>query len=261
MTFDDQAKTFETRTGLSELTCQAIVKTALELAEIKANSQVVEVGAGTGQIGQWFASKSVQYLGFDLSEGMLEQFQQHLNGQGDNTKLVQADANQPWPVVDGNANLIFSSRTLHLLNLEHVVNECWRVAQPQGATLLMGSVQREKNGVKNQMRKQMQTLLAQETLQGRQKNKLISKVIELFTKDGANEIEPVEVSRWKVVSTPRQSLESWRGKANLAGIELDEEIKRNVLNRLQAWAEAKFGNLDQPIESEEIYVLQGVRLN
>ncbi|MEM7761176.1 MAG: class I SAM-dependent methyltransferase, partial [Cyanobacteria bacterium P01_A01_bin.40] len=70
MTFDDQAKTFETRTGLSESTCQAIVKTALELAEIKPNSQVVEVGAGTGQIGQWFASKSVQYLGFDLSEGM-----------------------------------------------------------------------------------------------------------------------------------------------------------------------------------------------
>ena len=107
----------------------------------------------------------------------------------------------------------------------------------------------------------MQTLLAQETLQGRQKNKLISKVIKLFTKDGANEIEPVEVSRWKAVSTPRQSLESWRGKANLAGIELDQEIKRNVLDRLQTWAEAKFGNLDQPIESEEIYVLQGVRLN
>jgi len=63
-----------------------------------------------------------------------------------------------------------------------------------------------------------------------------------------------------VASTPRQSLNSWRGKANLAGIELDEEIKQNVLDQLQAWAEETFGGLDQPIESEETYILQGVRL-
>jgi len=163
VTFDDQAKTFETRTGLSELTCQAIVKTALEVAEIKADAQVVEVGAGTGQVGQWFASESVQYLGFDLSQAMLSEFRQHLDQDldlaGENINLLQGDANQEWPVVDGTANLIFSSRTLHLLNLEHVVNQSLRVAQPQGAVVLMGSVQRDKQGVKNQMRKQMQALL------------------------------------------------------------------------------------------------------
>lgn len=264
MTFDDQAKTFETRTGLSELTCQAIVKTALEVAEIKADAQVVEVGAGTGQVGQWFASESVQYLGFDLSQAMLSEFRQHLDQDldlaGENINLLQGDANQEWPVVDGTANLIFSSRTLHLLNLEHVVNQSLRVAQPQGAVVLMGSVQRDKQGVKNQMRKQMQALLAQETLRGRQKNKLIAQLIALFTEQGATPIEPVEVSRWQVASTPRQSLNSWRGKANLAGIELDEEIKQNVLDQLQAWAEETFGGLDQPIESEETYILQGVRL-
>ena len=261
MTFDDQAKTFETRTGLSESTCRAIVKTALDLAEIKADAQVVEVGAGTGQIGQWFASKSVKYLGFDLSTAMLEEFRQHLDSQGENINLLQGDANQEWPVEDGTAKLIFSSRTLHLLDLEHVVQESLRVAQPAGAVVMMGSVQRDKKGVKNQMRKQMQTLLAENTFQGRQKNKLIGQLIELFTQHGAKAIEPVEVSRWQVVSTPRQSLDSWRGKANLAGIELDDEIKHHVLDQLQAWAEDTFGGLDQPIESDETYILQGVRLN
>lgn len=261
MTFDDQAKTFETRTGLSESTCQAIVKTALELAEIKSDAQVVEVGAGTGQIGQWFAAESVNYLGFDLSEAMLDQFRSHLDNPKKNISLLQGDANQPWQVEDGTVNLIFSSRTLHLLNLEHVVNESLRIAQPEGAVLLMGSVQRDQKGVKNQMRKQMQTLLAKKTVQGRQKNKLIGKLIDLFAQNGAQVIEPVVVSRWQVASTPRQSLESWRGKANLAGIQLDEEIKHYVLDQLQAWAENTFGGLDQSIESEETYVLQGVRLN
>ena len=264
MTFDDQAKTFETRTGLSESTCQAVVKTALELAEIKSDAQVVEVGAGTGQIGQWFVSESIKYLGFDLSEAMLSEFRQHLDTQDspqENLNLLQGDANQQWPVVDATAKLIFSSRTLHLLDLQNVVNESRRIAQPEGAVLLMGSVQRDKKGVKNQMRKQMQTILAEKTVQGRQKNKLIGKLLDLFAQSGAQVIEPVVVSRWQVASTPRQSLESWRGKANLAGIELDEEIKHHVLDQLQAWAENTFGGLDQSIESEETYVLQGVRLN
>ncbi len=259
--FDEQAKTFETRTGLSGATCQAIVKTALDLAMVKTGDRVVEVGAGTGQIGQWFAPESVSYLGFDLSELMLSEFRQHLDHPRDNFQIVQGDANQHWPVADGTANLIFSSRTLHLLNLEQVVRESWRIAKPERAIVLMGSVQRQKNSVKNQMRDQMQSLLAQNTLQGRKKNQLIRQLIQLFVQRGAQVIEPVVASRWQVANTPRQSLESWRGKANLAGIELAEGIKQDVLDRLQIWAEDTFGGLDQSIESEETYILQGVRLN
>ncbi len=265
MTFDDQAKTFETRTGLSESTCQAIVKTVLNLAEIKTNAQVVEVGAGTGQIGRWFATESVQYLGFDLSQAMLEQFRLHLDQdlgmEREKINLLQGDANQHWPVADATANLIFSSRTLHLLNLEHVVNESLRITHPKGSVVIMGSVQRDHKGAKNQMRKQMQTFLAEKSLRGRQKNKLIGQLIELFTDRGAKVIEPVVASRWQVMSTPRQSLESWRGKANLAGIELDDGIKQNVLDQLEVWANETFGGLDRAIESEETYLLQGVRLN
>ncbi|MEL6439020.1 MAG: class I SAM-dependent methyltransferase [Cyanobacteria bacterium J06621_8] len=268
MTFDDQAKTFETRAGLSESTCRVIVQTALDLAGIKPGEQVVEVGAGTGQIGQWFAAEEVQYLGFDLSAAMLEEFQLHLDSQVNsknparkNTTLLQGDANQQWFVGNNQASLIFSSRTLHLLDLEHVVQESLRIAHPERATVLIGSVQRDPQGVKSQMRKQMQTLLAAETLQGRQKKRLIEQLIKLFIQQGAIEIKPVAVSQWQVASTPRQSLESWRGKANLAGIELDEGVKQHVLDQLQAWAEAKFGDLDQPIETAETYLLQGVRLN
>ena len=261
VTFDEQAKTFETRTGLSGATCQAIVKTALNLAQIKPGDSLVEVGAGTGQIGQWFAPESVNYLGFDLSEAMLAEFHQHLENPRDNFQIVQGDANQDWPVADGSANLIFSSRTLHLLNLQQVVQESWRIANPERSVVLMGNVQRQKNSVKNQMRDQMQSLLVQNTLQGRKKNQLIRKLIDLFAQHGAQVIEPVEVSRWQVVNTPRQSLESWREKAHLAGIELANEIKQDVLDRLQIWAEDKFGGLDQPIKSEETYILQGVRLN
>jgi ubiquinone/menaquinone biosynthesis C-methylase UbiE len=258
--FDDQAQTFEARTGLSEKTCRLIVKMAVALADLKPEDSVVEVGAGTGQIGQWFAPEPVHYLGFDLSEPMLEQFRQHVGQPRHNFHIVQGDANQHWPVADDSVNLVFSSRTLHLLDLDQVVQECDRVAKPQ-AVILLGTVQRQKNSVKTQMRHQMQTLLASKTLQGRQKKQLIAQLMQRLTQRGAEIIEPVEVSRWPVVNTPRESLDSWRGKANLAGIELEEEIKDNILNQLESWAKNTFGGLDRAVESEETYQLQGVRLN
>lgn len=257
--FDEQAKTFETRTGLSKSTCQAIVQNALELADLQSGDLIIEVGAGTGQIGQWFAAQPMDYWGFDLSAGMLEEFRQHLDHPGDNVHILQGDANQQWPIADATANLIFGSRVLHLLDLDQVVRESLRIAQP-GATVLMGNIKRQKTSVKSQMREKMQNLLAQNTLQGRKKKQLMKQLIDCFVHHGAQPIEPITVSRWEVISTPRQSLDSWSGKAHLAGIELTEDLKQSILHHLQTWAEDTFGSLDRPIASEETYILQGVRL-
>ncbi|MGK7928372.1 MAG: class I SAM-dependent methyltransferase [Spirulina sp.] len=259
--FDRQAIAYDRRVGLSEETCRQIAKTILEMAAIKPGELVVEVGAGTGQIGQWFGQShlDVRYLGFDLSEEMLAQFRQRLQNGDKNITLIQADGNQPWPVSDGSTRAIFGSRSLHLLNRDRVVRECLRIAHPRGAFLFIGSIERQEDSVKTLMRKQMRSLLKQKGFQGRQKNR--QQLVDAFRQHIPIANSSTIIAEWTISHAPRKSLESWHNKEGLAGIDPPAAIKQEILTELQTWAESTFGDLDTPIESQEIYLLQSIRIN
>lgn len=259
--FDRQAIAYDNRTGLSEETCRQITEGILNIASVKSGDLVVEVGAGTGQIGQWFGRSPlrIRYLGFDLSEAMLSQFRQRSLEAKENFTLLQADGNQPWPIADKTASVVFGSRSLHLLDRDRVVAECLRIARPDGATLFIGSIERQKDSVKTRMKQQMRHLLEQKGFQGREKHR--DRLIDLFRQRGCAIDSPKPIAEWSVSHTPRQSLESWHNKDGLAGIDPPLAIKQDVLNELQTRAESTFGDLDTPIESRETYLLQTIRIS
>jgi SAM-dependent methyltransferase len=157
--FDGQAGLFERRAGLPETVCCAIAKKVIEIGEANAGDLIVEVGSGTGQIGQWFEAP-VRYAGFDLSAGMLKECSHRLD-------LIQADANVSWPLADGVARVIFSSRAVHLLQQEHVAHEVFRVASSTGAMLVLGRVEREPESVRARMAKEMNERLRRHGFAGR----------------------------------------------------------------------------------------------
>src|SRR5688572_24281201 len=147
--FDGQAGLFERRAGLPEAACRAIAKKVIEIGEAGSGDLIVEIGSGTGQIGQWFEAP-VRYAGFDLSAGMLKEFSRRLDSD-----LIQADANASWPLADGVAHVIFGSRAVHLLQQEHVAHEVFRVASSTGATLILGRVERNPDSVRARMTQEM----------------------------------------------------------------------------------------------------------
>jgi ubiquinone/menaquinone biosynthesis C-methylase UbiE len=258
--FDRQAHIYEQRVGLPEQVCREVVRAVLAIAHVQPGDLIVEVGAGTGMIGKWFVQSPIRYLGFDLSQAMLDEFRQHLDCQPDNLTLLQADGNQRWPLTDSTARVIFSSRTIHLLELEHVIDESFRAALPEGAALLIGRVERQRESVKAMMQQEMQRRLRERGFQGRQGNQKQRQLIELCCQRGGKLIDPVVVAQWTVASTPWQSLNSWQQKQGLSGIDLPTDIKQEILNDLQIWAEATFDGLHHQVESEEAYVLRGVYL-
>lgn len=257
--FDGQAELFEQRAGLPENSCRDIAMKVIEIGQIGPGDLIVEVGSGTGQIGQWFKSPT-QYAGFDLSKGMLGQFNRRLTGDSTSRVLIHADGNANWPFANGVARVIFSSRAMHLLQQEHAVSEVFRIASPDGAKVILGRVERKPESVRALMAKEMIERLRRYGFVGRRGERKNQELIELCCRRGAVALEPVSVATWTVLASPRRSLDSWRSVTQLGGIKVPETTKADILHELEGWAKEVFGGLDEEVESEESYVLNSFSL-
>jgi ubiquinone/menaquinone biosynthesis C-methylase UbiE len=257
--FDCQAASFDRRAGLPEAVCRAAARAVIEIAQAEAGDQIVEVGPGTGSIGQWFAAPLV-YVGMDKSAAMLKQFQTLANVHGHNHSLVRADATHPWPLASGTARVIFSSRTLHLLDAEHVANEVYRVALPAGAMLIVGRVERERDSLRARMARAMNEGLRRYGYEGHRGEQHNRRLFEACRRRGGQALDPLTVARWKTVATPRQSLDSWRSLKGLGGVAVAAEAREQILTELEQWAADTFGGLDATYESEEGYTLWPLRI-
>lgn len=257
--FDAQAAEFDRRVGLPEDDCRGIAAAVLSLAGVGVGDRgdwVIEIGAGTGIMGRWFQDHPVRYAGLDLSRGMLEIFRRRVP-RSPAPRLVQADGARPWPFPDGSVRVVFSSRAIHLLPLEHVVEELFRVGQP-GAALVLGWVERQPESVKARMSREMQRRLRERGFPARSAGS--RRVLQACRERGATDLPKTVVARWPARHTARQSLVDWRSKEGLGGIVLPAGVQEEVLNELEIWAAEAFGGLDAALETEDAYVLKGVRL-
>ena len=256
--FDGQAAEFDRRTGLPESDCRAIAAAVLAMAEARPGDRVVEIGAGTGMIGRWFPDLGARYIGIDLSRGMLEVFRHRLEAAGaSHIGLVQADGARSWPLPAGAARIVFSSRAMHLLPLEHAAAEARRVAA--GGVCILGRVERRPEGVQARMARRMRELVRESGLAPRSGGGRA--LLDAWRREGAAELPPTVVARWTARTSPSQALARWRGKEGLAGTVLPPGAQDEVLAEVAAWAAAEaFGDLDAVGESEEAYVLEGVHI-
>ncbi|MCM3870652.1 MAG: class I SAM-dependent methyltransferase [Pyrinomonadaceae bacterium] len=257
--FDEQATAFEQRAGLPADYCRDIATTVVEIGRMGPDDLILEVGPGTGQIAQWF-HQSFRYVGFDLSGGMLRESQRRLSDDAGNRSLIQADANSSWPLASGRARVIFSSRALHLIDHEHVAGEVFRVAAADGATLIFGRVERDRDSVRSRMAKEMNERLRRRGFEGRRGEQQNPKLVDACRRRGAEALEFREVASWNVSTSPRQSLDSWRCLTGLGGIRVPAQTRNEILNELEGWAEEEFGGLDRDFEAKESYALRFLRI-
>ncbi len=255
--FDRQAAGFDARADPGASAAEAIAKALENLADgLPRVAPLLDVGAGTGAISRHLAQASRLYLGMDLSLGMLRRFQSRLPAAG--ALLLRADAGAHWPVASGGLGIIFLARVAHLLNEEHLLSECRRVALP-GALVAFGSVSRQRDSLRSRMRRRMRELLEAEGLQGRSGRRSRRRLLTRLG-DGGEVLPPVEAASWAVMERPAVSLAAWEGKNGLAGLPLPAAIRRKVLGQLADWARAELGGLDVERESRESFVLEGVLL-
>ncbi len=258
--FDREAATYDARSGLPAGARAEIVRALAELCGLARGDVVLELGAGTGQLGACFPALGVRYVGLDASAPMLEVFERRLPPGEPRPQLVRADADAAWPVASGSVRAVFSSRAAHLFRPEHVVEETLRVASGAGATFALGRVQRDERGVRSVLRREMRERLRARGFAPRDGESGQRRVLDALRARGAAPLEPVTAARWPVRGSAGGVLAAWRGKPGLGGCEPPEAVKAAVLAELEAWAADRFGSLDAPDETEERYIIDAVAL-
>lgn len=259
--FDEQAGSFDQRAGLPASASDSIARELVRLAQVAPDDVVLEVGAGTGQIGLALCELPLCYVGFDASAAMLDVFKRRLRESGRPVSLIHTDGNDRWPAEDGSVKVVFSSRAVHLLRVEHVVEEVFRVASPIEAMLVLGRRQREKRSLRARLRQEMRERLQQLGYASRDGQEQERQILEACVRRGAVPLERRVVATWPVQHSAAQVLASWREKSGLAGLEVRAEVKEQVLSQLVVWAKEVFGSLETVQSAEEKYVLDGVRLS
>jgi SAM-dependent methyltransferase len=223
----------------------------------RADDLVVELGAGTGEIGVHLARLQVRYIGLDASAAMLDVFRAKAAGSA--PELTVADCNLPWPLPDGSATVIFASRVIHLLRPDHVVRETMRVSRP-GGLLILGRVARDPHSITERLRRRRLDLLQAAGVAARQGEGGTRRIIEDCRARGGESLGREFVAEWTSVTTPEEIIADWGSRARWGAVELDQTSRAAMLDALRGWARLEFDALERPEASPARYAIDVVRL-
>ena len=246
--YDALAPRFERERALPDGVAQAVRELVLEAAGV-THPRVLDLGAGTGRIGWPFVAANDDYVGVDLSFGMLRAF---VDRCGCAPRLVQADGHRlPFGTAFDAVMLIqvFGGLT----DWRQFAAEVRRVLRPGGATVI-GRTATPHDGVDARMKRQLDLILDQSG--ARRSGNARADVETLFGTD-ASRVERRIAGTWMAQRTPRQFIARHRGGARFSA--LPEEVKSDAMARLAAWAETAFGSLDASSSESHSFELQVFR--
>jgi len=106
-----------------------------EYAELKKESQILEVGPGTGQMTTHFASEDCNILGLELGSAMAsylkEKFGDYKNIRIENTSF------EDWQEEEPLFDMFISAQAFHWIDPDFGINKAARVLRPSGTIALV----------------------------------------------------------------------------------------------------------------------------
>jgi ubiquinone/menaquinone biosynthesis C-methylase UbiE len=250
--FDQIAAEFERLRALPAGVSAAVRRGIWDALDCGNTTRVLEVGAGTGRIGEAFLDLGDRYVAVDTSQKMLGQFAEkaskfHVRAPS----LVQADG-RCLPLPEQSFDIVLMIQVVSgLPGWRQLLDEARRVLCASGAVVL-GRAQGPDGGIDQRMRTQLglilTTLGADATRPGAGREEA-----RLWLSPSTNRTVEVVAGRWVEERTPRQFLIRHASGARFAA--LAASIREEALRQLTDWAVSTFGTLDSPFAEQHAFVL------
>ena len=227
----------------------AAIRAAVRDAAGMARPRLLDLGAGSGRIGAPFVAAGDDYVGADLSLGMLQAFAARHDGAA---RLVQADG-LSLPFGDATFDAVVLVQVFGGMSAwQTFAGEVRRVLRAPGAVLIGRTVTPE-DGVDARMKRQLAVILGEGAGRG---GKARENVEHLFVAHAARAERQI-VASWSAPRTPRQFIGRHRTGARFS--RLPDAVKDDAMLKLGAWAEQAFGSLDTALSETHSFELHVFR--
>jgi ubiquinone/menaquinone biosynthesis C-methylase UbiE len=253
--YDAAAPSFNRHRALPDGVAQAIRKAAVAAVGGVPGPRLLDVGAGAGRIGETFIAAGDDYVGVDLSFGMLRAFLHRANCRGALTgpgppRLVRADGGC-LPFADATFDVVLMVQIFGgMSGCQLLVSEARRVLRPSGAVVL-GRTLAAEHGVDALLKQRLALILSEI---GIDRGHNFHDEVEQALNATAFSAESVVAASWRANRTAREFLERHRAGARFSA--LPETVKGEALGELAPWAVATFGSLDAVYSEQYTFALQ-----
>ena len=246
--YDAAAARFDWHRALPDGVAEAIRSAILNAMSMLSPPRLLDLGAGTGRIGHAFVTTGDDYIGADLSLGMLREFAKR--GRANAPRLVQADGAR-LPFADASFDAVMMMQVLGAAwRSRSLVDEALRVLRAPG-TLVFGHSVMPRDGLDAKMKKQLASLLA-EMGASPYHTDARSEVIG-WLGCVATSSTRVVAAEWDTTRTPAGFLKRQPTGAQFA--QLPQWVRDEALAKLGAWAAATFGSLDAELQERHLFEL------
>jgi ubiquinone/menaquinone biosynthesis C-methylase UbiE len=249
--YDPAAPSFELHRPLPSGVAEAI--RAAALASIDASRpRLLDLGAGTGRIGWPFVAAGDDYVGADLSLGMLREFARRTDARiGPAPPLVQADGRR-LPFADATFDAVLLMQVLGAAQgWQQLVLEARRLLRAPGV-LIIGQTALPAAGLDARMKRRLASLLEQSGVSSYHVNgrRRVQHLLDSIAHGGKR----VVAAAWIAERTPRAFLDRQQTGAQFS--KLPEPIREAALDQLGTWAAATFGSIDAMFSERHAFELR-----
>jgi len=243
--YDAAAQTFERHRALPDAVPQAVRAAVLGAVATRA-PRLLDLGAGTGRIGRPFVAAGDDYVGIDLSLGMLREF----TGSAARPRVALADA-EHLPFGDAAFDAVLMVQVFGgMRGWRRVLAEARRVLRPRGV-LLTGRSVAPADGLDARLKQRLVEVLAERHVAIERRN--VREDAERSLAATASR-RTVTVATWSAERTPRRYIDRQRTSARFAA--LPAAVAEDVLAALADWAVSTFGGLDAVVHEPHTFELQ-----
>ncbi|WP_242046395.1 MULTISPECIES: class I SAM-dependent methyltransferase [Calothrix] len=264
VSFDRVSNIYDATRGLPPGISEQVTDFILNLVSPTADTKFYETGIGTGRIAVPIAKRGYSYTGIDVSEKMLAELHQKLEGVSHKLTAIKGDATA-LPFDSDSFDVALVVHVFHLIAAwKQALAEIRRVLKPGGILLYTHgqtnstSPALEVNALRGEFTERWKSILQSYGHPFPRYGATEEEVLAELEQQGAT-LETEIAAQWRVEDTVGKLIENQENKIQSAAWSIPDDIFPLAIQDLRNWALERYGSFNYILPEERQFKIVVVR--